>query len=105
MKGKVKAVNTGIFTASYKSLIKNQQTFDTNDYKSETVSETRKTGNVIRLFRCFGCDRCFSAKLMSGFLIFCKDCLNAEQLENERSRQRFVEKTLTKIGAFLRRRV
>ena len=105
MIGKTKTVSAGTFTASYKSLIENQQTFDTNHYKYEAVSDTRKKGKVIKLFRCFGCDRCFSAKLMSGFLIICKNCLIAEQLDSESSRQRFVEKTLSKIGVFLRRRI
>ncbi len=105
MKGKTETANAGTFAASYESLIKNQQTFDTNNYKAEAVSETRKKGKVIRLFRCFDCDRCFSARMMSSFLVICKNCLIAEQLGDERSRQRLVEKTLNKIGIFLRRRI
>ncbi len=105
MKGKAEAANARTFAASYKSLIKNQQTFDIEDYKSERAAETRRKGRVIKLFRCFGCDRCYSAKLMSGFLMICRNCQSSEHLVNERSRQRFVEKTLKKIGVFLGRRI
>ncbi len=105
MKGKSEAANAGTLAASCGSLIENQQTLDTDNYKAEMVSETRKKGKFIKLFRCFGCDRCFSAKMMSGFLIICKNCMVSERIENERSRRRFVEKTLNKIGVFLRRRI
>ena len=105
MNGKTKAVNVPALTASYKSLITNQQTFVTNNYNSEPDTETRKKGKVVKLFRCFVCEQCFSATTMSGFLIICKNCLASEQIENERSRQRFVKTMLNKIGVFLRRRV
>lgn len=81
----------------------NQPTNYITDYKSETNSETRQKVRVIKLFRCFGCDRCFSTRLMSSFLVICKSCLISERIESERSPQRFVEKTLSKIGGFLRR--
>jgi len=83
----------------------NQQSNYVVNYKSELDTETRQKGKIVKLFRCFGCDRCFSDKMMSGFLIICKDCLVSEQIEDERSRKRFVEKMLNKIGVFLRRRV
>lgn len=105
MKGKAEAANAVTFAASYKSPIFNQQPFDIDNYKSKPAAETRQTGRVIRLFRCFGCDRCYSAKLMSGFLMICRKCQSSGQFENERERQRFVEKTLKKIGAFLGRRI
>ncbi len=75
------------------------------NYKSNSDLKTRQKGKVIKLFRCFGCDRCFSATMMSGFLIICNNSLAVVQLEDEPSRQRFVEKTLKKIGAFLGRRI
>lgn len=105
MKDKTEAANAGTFAASYKSPIFNQQTFDYDNYKSERTAETRRTGRVIKLFRCFECDRCYSANLMSGFLMICRNCQSSGHLENERERQRFVEKTLKKIGVFLRRRI
>ncbi len=105
MERKTKGSNAGTFNPSNKLLIKNQQTFDINNYKSQWGIETRKKGKAIELFRCFGCDQCFLATTMSGFLIICRNCLASEQIENERSRQRFIEKMLNKIGVFLRRRV
>ncbi len=103
MNNSIKGAIDGTIAPSFIALIKNHQTSNQNNYKSESVSETRPKGKVIRLFRCFGCDRCFSAKKMSGFLIICRNCLISELIENERTRQRFVEKTLNKFGRFARR--
>ena len=75
------------------------------NYKSNSDLKTRQKGKVIKLFRCFDSDRCFSAEMMSGFLIICKNCLASEHIENEHSQQRFVEKMLNKISVFLRRRI
>lgn len=105
MKDRTEVVNAVTFTASYNLLIKNQQTFDTDNYKSASNSDTRETGKIIRLFRCFGCDKCFSAQMMSGFLMVCKNCLNAEHIEDERTRRRFSEKILKRIDKFLRGRL
>ncbi len=81
----------------------NRQTNIQNNYKAKVVVETRRNGKVIKLFRCFGCDKCYGAKLMSSFLMICTNCFSPERFENERSRQRFIEKMLKKIGTFLRR--
>ncbi len=105
MNGKTKAANAGTFAASYKSLINNQQTFNTKNYIADPALDTRKNGKVVRLYRCFDCDGCFSIKMMSGFLMICKHCLTFERIGDKRSRERFVEKMLNKIGVFLRRRV
>lgn len=100
-----KAADALTSAASYKTLIKNQQTFTTDNYKAEKVLKTRRSGKIIKLFRYFGCDKCYEAKLMSSFLMICTNCFSPEHFENERSRQRFIEKTLNKIGTFLRRRI
>ena len=102
---KAEAANAGTFAASYKSPIINRQDTYKNNYKSEATLETRKRGKIIKLFRCFGCDGCFSVVLMSGCLMICKKCLIFERSESERQRKLFIEKTINKIGIFLRRRV
>lgn len=102
---KTKAANATTFTASQNLPMMNQQTNIQNNYKAKVVVETRRNGKVIKLFRCFGCDNYYGAKLMSSFLMICTNCFSSERFENERSRQRFIEKTLKKIGTFLRRRI
>ncbi len=100
---KTKAASVGAFAASQNLPMMNQQTIIQHNYKAKVVVETRRNGKVIKLFRCFGCDKCYGAKLMSSFLMICTNCFSPERFENERSRQRFIEKMLKKIGTFLRR--
>ncbi len=105
MNYKSETANARTFAVSKTSLIKNQQTFNANDYKAETIVETRQKGKVIKLFRCFGCNECFPAERMGAFLVICPKCLNLEHFEDKRMRQRFITKTLNKIGTFLGRRI
>ena len=105
MNNKTQAANAGTFAASYELLIKNQQAFDVKNYKSDLDAGTSLEGKIVKLFRCFGCDKCFSAKMMSSILIICKQCLMTETFQDEGLRRRFVERTLNKFGKFARRHI
>ncbi len=105
MNDKTKPSGVSAHDGFHKMLIFNQHLNYNNDYKSDADSDTRQTWKIIKLFRCFGCNKCFTAKRMSGLLIICKSCLISERIEDERSRKRLIEKALGKIGVFLRRRV
>lgn len=60
---------------------------------------------VVRLYQCFGCGENVTARRMSGCLAICRKCFKEWQIEGERARRRLIEKTLNKIGGFLRGRV
>lgn len=58
---------------------------------------------VIRLFRCFCCEKSCAAKKMSSCLAICRECYQAAQTKGEIGRGNFVEKTLNNFHKFLRR--
>lgn len=68
-------------------------------------NSSERPKKVIRLYQCFGCGENLTARKMSGCLAICRNCFKNWQFENERTRQRFIEKTLNKIGGFLRGRI
>lgn len=77
---------------------------------TETTFQVLKISNekprkVIRLFKCFGCCGNYSERRMSGCLAICRKCFRDWQSLDKRVRQRSIEKTLNKIGGFLRRRI
>lgn len=61
-----------------------------------------RRAKTIRLFRCFGCGGNFGSQKMSSFLMICRKCRKRTQTEtgDERSRKRFIEKTMLKIGKY-----
>lgn len=82
---KTGATNSGLktsFTGSEK------QTFSTPDFTTEIglitpiIEGMMRTGKIIRLFRCFACDRPFPASRMSAALVVCR------ALSNRLTRQR-----------------
>jgi len=64
--------------------------------------------NVRRVFRlvlCFGCNEYLSADRMSPCLVFCRPCLEHARREPAKRGNRFVEKALSRVAAFVRGRV
>jgi hypothetical protein len=110
-KNKPDAENIGLNTFDY--LTCNQKAFSNSDY-DETQDQLQsnllalmKPAKIVRLFRCFACEKSFSAKKMSNCLAVCKACYSSATAENKGrvARNNFVEKTLTNLQKFLRRRV
>jgi len=88
------------------------QRFSVFDYaeKQETLQSNLETNltrhkKVIRLYRCFGCEKSFTARKMSNCLVICRECYSAAQGKGRIARKNFVEKTLNNFHKFLRRRV
>jgi hypothetical protein len=81
--------------------LSNQETLQSN------IFAVMKSSKVIRLHRCFACEKSFAVKKMSSALIICKACLSkaTTQGKGKVARNNFVEKALNNIQKFLRRRV
>jgi hypothetical protein len=86
----------------------NQTTFSVFDY-AETQEKLQsdilavmKSSKVIRLHRCFGCEKSFSTKKMSNVLVICKGCYSSAMAENKGkiARNNFIEKTLNNFRNF-----
>lgn len=58
---------------------------------------------IIRLYRCFGCDRNFAPLKMSTCLSVCRDCLQKFRNLKAHTQQRFLDRTIARIRDFLRR--
>lgn len=69
---------------------------------TDMKSQPRK---VVRLYRCFGCDKNFAARKMSKRLAICRNSFKVTQDCNNQKRNRLVTKTLSKFGAFLRGKI
>jgi hypothetical protein len=89
----------------------NQRLFDldyaekSGELQSNLATHLARHKRVIRLFRCFCCNRNCTAQKMSNCLAVCRDCYNAAQGKGATAKRNFVEKTLNNLHKFLRRRV
>lgn len=113
MTRKIEAVagNNGVNTFDF--LTGNQKAFSAFDY-TETHEKLQlnllaitKPPKVIRLHRCFACEKSFGAKKMSNALVICKACYTSITAQNKGkvARNNFIEKALNNFQKFLRRRV
>jgi hypothetical protein len=110
---KIEAVagNNGSNTFDY--LTGNQEAFSVSDYAEihaelqSNLLAVMKPPKVIRLHRCFACEKSFTAKKMSNALVICKACYSSATAQNKGkvARNNFVEKALNNFQKFLRRRV
>jgi DNA-directed RNA polymerase sigma subunit (sigma70/sigma32) len=89
----------------------NQRLFDF-DYaeKQETLQSNlqahlERNRKVIRLYRCFACERNRTAQKMSSCLAVCRECYRTAQSKGVIAKRNFVERTLNNFHKFLRGRV
>lgn len=68
----------------------------------DTLEESRK---IVRLYRCFGCQKSFSVQKMSHCLAICKSCYVAAQDKGKVAQNNFIETALRSFGKFLRRQI
>lgn len=97
----------------YDYFVDNQSAFSDFDYAEleqdlqENVLSMVKPPKVIRLFKCFGCGKSYSAKKMSNFLAVCRECFTAATAQDRGkiARRNFIERTLNNLQKFLRRHI
>lgn len=58
---------------------------------------------IVKLYRCFGCERSFALIRMSSCLSVCRDCLRKFRTCGSRLEGRFLDRTIARIRDFLRR--
>lgn len=105
------ATNNGLKTFDY--LSGNQKAFSVSDYAAtedklqSNLLAIMKPPKVIRLHRCFACNKSFTAKKMSNVLVICRACYSSATAQNKgkTARNNFIEKALNNFHKFLRRRV
>lgn len=105
------AVDTCGLMNPFDYLTDNQRLFVFDYDEKQEILQQNLTVNlarhkkVIRLYRCFGCEKNRTAQKMSNCLVVCRDCYNAAQDKGKIARRNFVEKTLNNFHKFLRRRI
>jgi hypothetical protein len=77
----------------------------TGELQSVLAEHLAQHKRVIRLFRCFCCEKNCTALKMSNCLAVCRECYNTAQSKGAIGKRNFVEKTLNNLHKFLRRRV
>lgn len=60
---------------------------------------------IVRLHRCFGCNRNFSIKKMSNILIFCRGCFATAQDKKQVARRNFIDRALNQCRIYLGGRI
>jgi hypothetical protein len=113
MRKKIEAVagNNGSNTFDY--LTGNQKAFSVSDYAEiqeklqSNLLAVMKPAKVIRLHRCFACEKSFAAQKMSNALVICRACYSSATTQDKGkvARRNFIEKALNNFHKFLRRRV
>ncbi|MEJ7862369.1 MAG: hypothetical protein WKF90_12130 [Pyrinomonadaceae bacterium] len=58
---------------------------------------------VVKLYRCFGCQKNFALPKMSSCLVLCRGCHTAARDKGKHAKNNFTAKTLNAIHGFLRR--
>ena len=76
-----------------------------DELQSNLLANFERNKRVIRLYRCFACDRNCAANKMSNCLAVCRECYDAAQSKGTVGKKNFVEKTLNNFHKFLRRRI
>jgi len=73
------------------------------ELQANLLAVMKPTHKVIRLYRCFGCDKNFALRRMSSCLILCRGCHTSAQDKGKTAQRNFTAKTLNAIHGFLRR--
>ena len=77
--------------------------FTTNlELVASTIDRMMRPGKVIRLYRCFCCDRHFAAARMSPALVVCRACYKRSQSKGRIARQNVIDRITNSIRIFLR---
>jgi len=69
------------------------------------IERTIRPGKVIRLYRCFACDRHFSASRMSLCLVVCRECLKQSRAKGRIARRNQIDRIANNFRIFLRGRL
>jgi hypothetical protein len=75
------------------------------DLQSNLEANLARHKKVIRLFRCFACEKNCTVRKMSNCLVVCRECYRMAQVKGKIARKNFVEKALNNFHKFLRRRI
>ncbi|MBA3335405.1 MAG: hypothetical protein H0T08_07330 [Acidobacteria bacterium] len=73
------------------------------ELQSNLMVVIKPSTKIIRLFRCFGCEKNFALPKMSSCLVLCRGCHTAARDKGKHAKQNFTAKTLNAIHGFLRR--
>jgi hypothetical protein len=78
---------------------------ETEDLQSNLAAHLQQHKRIVRLYRCFCCEKNRTVQKMSVCLAVCRECYKMAQNKGAISKRNFVEKTLNNFHKFLRRRV
>lgn len=70
--------------------------------QSNLLAVMKPAKKVVRLYRCFGCQKNFALPKMSSCLILCRTCHATAQDKGKIAKNNFTAKTLNRIHGFLR---
>ncbi len=72
------------------------------ELQSNLLAVIKPAKKVVRLYRCFGCQKNFALPKMSSCLVLCRACHTAAQDKGKTAKNNFTAKTLNSIHGFLR---
>lgn len=87
------------------------EVFSSLDYHNQLesvqsiIERITRPGKVIRLYRCFSCNRHYASSRLSTALVVCKDCLKRTQGKGRFARQNVIDRITNDIRKFLRGRL
>lgn len=106
---KAEATNFGSKTNDY--FADNQRAFSVSDSTTDLepiasiIERMMRPGKVIRLYRCFACNRCLAASRMSAALVVCRACLKDSKDEGRIARHNRIDRITNDFRIFLRGRL
>ena len=74
-----------------------------SDHVANAAYSCERKPRVIRLHRCFGCERNFAIQKMSTCLAFCRECLRDIHTGDRKLKAKFIDRTIVRITKYLRR--
>ncbi len=89
----------------------NQRAFSISDsttgleHIAAIIERTMRPGKVVRLYRCFACDRCFPVCRMSAALVVCRECLMQSPGKGRIARRNHIDRIANNLRIFLRGRL
>lgn len=72
------------------------------ELQSNLLAAMKPAKKVVRLYRCFGCQKNFALPKMSSCLVLCRICHVAMRDKGKTAKNNFTAKTLNSIHGFLR---
>lgn len=75
------------------------------ELQSGLLAVMKPAKKVVRLYRCFGCQKNFALLKMSNCLVLCRCCHTATQDKGKTAKNNFTAKTLNSIHGFMRRQL